>query len=138
MSILLTPTELSMFRNAPEDELVDLAIDLDVPVPEEIDLSGLLDAVVRNLAGLGQREGLPYSDYDKDDLEALNANELRAIAKLNGVNPEATAEEQVMALLKTGKKIYKIYRKTRPKSQIPMYLPMLLAALARHLVAQSD
>jgi hypothetical protein len=126
-----------MFRNAPEDELVDLAIDLDVPVPEEIDLSGLLDAVVRNLADLGQREGLPYSAYDKDDLEALNTDQLRAIAKLNGVNPVLAPEEQVMALLKTGKKIYKSYRKTRPKSQIPMYLPMLLAALARHLVAQS-
>ena len=59
-----------MFQNAPEDELVDLAIDLDVPVPAGIDLAGLLDAVVRNLADLAQREGLPFSPYDKEDLEA--------------------------------------------------------------------
>jgi hypothetical protein len=138
MSILLTPEEMSMFRNAPEDELVDLAVDLDIPVPEEIDLVGLLDAVVRSLAALGQREGLPYSPYDEGDLEALAPAELGAIAKLNGIPADTEPKMQVTALLKTGKKIYKQYRKTRPKSQIPMYLPMLLAPLARHLVGQSD
>ena len=60
-----------MFQNAPEDDLVDLAIDLDVPVPEEIDLAGMLDSVVRNLADLGKREGLPFSRYDQEDLEQL-------------------------------------------------------------------
>lgn len=138
MSELLTPHELSMFQNAPEDELVDLAIDLDVPVPAEIDLGGLLDAVVRNLADLAQREGLPFSPYDHDDLEALAEHELRAIAELNGVDVNADSARQIQGLLKTGKKVYKTYRKTRPKSQIPMYLPMLLSALARYLVAQKS
>lgn len=138
MSELLTPHELSMFQNAPEDELVDLAIDLDVPVPAEIDLGGLLDAVVRNLADLAKREGLPFSSYDNDDLEALAEHELRAIAELNGVDVNADSARQIQGLLKTGKKVYKTYRKTRPKSQIPMYLPMLLSALARYLVAQKS
>ena len=138
MSELLTPEEVAMFHNAPEEELVDLAIDLDVPVPEEIDLEGMLDAVVRNLASLGQREGLPFSRYDKDDLEQLEETERSAIAKLNGVDPNANADAQISALLKTGSKIYKIYRKSRPKSQIPLYLPMLLAPLARHLVSGTD
>ncbi len=136
VSELLTPHELSMFQNAPEDELVDLAIDLDVPVPAEIDLGGLLDAVVRNLASLAQREGLPFSAYDEDDLKALGEYELRAIAELNGVDINTDGPRQIQGLLKTGKKVYKTYRKTRPKSQIPMYLPMLLAALARYLVSQ--
>ena len=138
MSELLTPHELSMFQNAPEDELVDLAIDLDVPVPAEIDLGGLLDAVVRNLADLAQREGLPFSTYDRDDLQALEEHELRAIAELNGVDVGMGSARQIQGLLKTGKKVYKTYRKTRPKSQIPMYLPMLLSALARYLVAQKS
>ena len=125
-----------MFRNAPEEELVDLAIDLDVPVPEEIDLDGMLDAVVRSLAALGEREGLPFSVYDKDDLELLSETERSAIARLNGVKEDASSSAQISGLLKTGGKIYKMYRKTRPKSQIPMYLPMLLAPLARHLVAE--
>ncbi len=136
MSKLLTPHELSMFQNAPEDELVDLAIDLDVPVPAEINLGGLLDAVVRNLADLAQREGLPFSPYDKEDLEGLAEHELRAIAELNGVDSSGDGAKQIQGLMKTGKKVYKVYKKTRPKSQIPMYLPMLLPALARYLVAQ--
>ena len=138
MSELLTPEELSMFQNVPEDELVDLAIDLDVPVPEEIDLEGMLSAVVRNLASLGQREGLPFSRYDREDLEQLGELERGAIAKLNGVDPNAKASVQISGLLKTGQKIYKMYRKTRPKSQIPMYLPMLLNPLAHHLVRGAD
>ena len=138
MSEMLTPEELSMFQNVPEDELVDLAIDLNVPVPEEIDLEGMLGAVVRNLAALGEREGLPFSRYDREDLEQLNEMERSAIAKLNGVDPNAQASAQISALLKTGAKIYKMYRKTRPKSQIPLYLPMLLSPLARHLVRGSD
>ena len=123
-----------MFQNAPEDDLVDLAIDLDVPVPEEIDLAGMIDSVVRNLADLGKREGLPFSRYDKEDLEQLAEMERSAIAKLNGVDPNADANTQIAGLLKTGAKIYKTYRKTRPKSPIPLYLPMLLSPLARHLV----
>ena len=134
MSKLLTPEEFSMFQNAPEDDLVDLAIDLDVPVPEEIDLASMLDAMVRNLADLGKREGLPFSRYDQEDLEQLQQTERSAIAKLNGVDPNIDGDAQISGLLKTGAKIYKTYRKTRPKSQIPLYLPMLLSPLARHLV----
>jgi len=123
-----------MFQNAPEDDLVDLAIDLDVPVPEEIDLAGMMDSVIRNLASLGEREGLPFSRYDREDLEQLGEMERSAIAKLNGVDPNANAASQISGLLKTGAKVYKTYRKARPKSQIPLYLPMLLIPLARHLV----
>lgn len=138
MNDLLTPEELAMFQNVPEEELVDLAIDLDVPVPEEIDLKGMLDTIIHQLVDLGEREGLPYSAYDIEDLEALDEYELRAIAKLNGIVNEADSKSTIRGLLKSGKKVYKIYRKTRPKSQIPMYLPMLLAPLARHLVTQGS
>ena len=138
VSELMTAHELSMFQNAPEDELVDLAVDLDVPVPEEINLGGLLDACVRSLADLGKREGLPFSDYDKEDLLALSEAELRAISVLNGVDTIEDETKRVPLTIKNGKKIYKMWRKTRSKSQIPMYLPMLLPALARHLVSESD
>ena len=138
MSNLLTPDELAMFQNAPEDELVDLAIDLDVPVPEEIDLGSMLDSMVRNLAALAEREGLPFSRYDREDLEQLGEMERSAISRLNGVDHTGSANKQISGLLKTGSKVYKVYRKTRPKSQIPMYLPMLLAPLARHLVNGED
>ena len=137
MPDLLTPTELAMFEHAPEDELVDLAIDLDVPVPAEIDRTGLLNACVKNLADLGEREGLPFSDYDRSDLEELDEWGLNAIAALNGVDKNLDKSKKVSLLLKTGKKKYKLWRKQRPKSQIPIYLPMFLAPVARHLVQRN-
>ncbi|MGB0640349.1 MAG: hypothetical protein ACPGTU_13490 [Myxococcota bacterium] len=138
MSNLLSPEELIMFGRAPEDEIVDLAIDLDVPVPEQIDLAGLLSECVRNLATLGRAEGLPYSPYDREDLENLTDIERSAIAGLNGVDPKLDSAQQIDRILKTGKKIYKTYKKNRPNSQIPLYLPMLLAPLARYLVEDSN
>jgi hypothetical protein len=138
VSNLLSPEELIMFGRAPEGEIVDLAIDLDVPVPEQIDLPGLLSSCVQNLARVGRAEGLPYSPYDREDLENLTDIERSAIAVLNGVDPRLDSKQQIDRLLKTGKKIYKIYKKTRPSSQIPLYLPMLLAPLARYLVEETD
>ena len=138
MSDLLTSKELAMFENAPEDELVDLAIDLDVPIPAEIDRTGLLSACVQNIADLGEREGLPFSDYDRTDLEELDERELNAIAALNGIDSSLDTEKKVALLLKTGKKKYKMWRKQRPKSQIPIYLPMFLAPVARHLVQRKS
>ena len=107
-----------MFQNAPEDDLVDLAIDLDVPVPEEIDLAGMLDSIVRNLADLGKREGLPFSRYDQEDLEQLEQTERSAIAKLNGVDPSADVDTQISGLLKTGARST---RRTERRGQSPKY-----------------
>ncbi len=132
MTILLTPEELGMFANAPEDELVDLSVDLDVMVPEEIDRPQLLSACIRNLAELAAQEGLPFSPYDEEDLAALSQGELEAVARLCGVTPGAKSET-VERILKAGKKVYKRYRKHRPRSQVPLYLPMLLAPLARYI-----
>ena len=84
---------------------------------------------------MGRREGLPFSDYDKEDLTYLCDAELNAIAALNGVSIELDRTKKVQLLLKTGKKNYKVWRKARPKSQIPIYLPMLLNAVARLLVS---
>jgi hypothetical protein len=107
-------------------------------VPEEIDLSGLLSACIRNLASLAKAEGLPFSHYDREDLENLTDVQRGAIARLNGVDTKLDSKQQIDRLLKTGKKNYKVYKKTRPSSQIPMYLPMLLTPLARYLVGEID
>jgi hypothetical protein len=135
MTLVLTPEELTMFENAPEDELVDLAIDLDVIVPDEIVREQLLTACVHKLKDLAQREGLPLSPYDAEELAQLSQDELNAVARLCGLTPGEKAET-IERMLKAGKKVYKIYRQHRRRSQVPMYLPMLLAPLAR-LVADT-
>ena len=134
MSVLLTPEELALFVNAPEDDLVDLAVDLDVLVPDEIVRAQLLSACIQSLAALAQREGLPLSPYDYEDQADLAASERNALARLCGLEP-GEKEETIDRMLKAGKRVYKIYKKHRKRSQIPLYLPMLLAPLARLLAA---
>lgn len=137
MTALLTTEELAMFDNAPEDDLVDLAIDLDVLVPDEIVRAQLLSACVQSLRELAEREGLPFSPYDAEDLRALSPDELNAVARLCGHVP-GEQEETIERMLKAGKKVYKIYRKHRRRSQIPLYMPMLLAPLARLVAGDGD
>ena len=137
MTILLNSDELAIFENAPEDDLVDLAIDLDVMVPNEIVRAQLLSACVKSLRDLAQREGLPFSPYDAEDLDALTQDELDGVARLCGIQPGKKAET-IERMLKAGKKVYKIYRKHRKRSQVPLYLPMLLAPLARLVATGED
>ncbi len=135
---ILTPEEIATFARVPEEELVDLSVDLDVPVPEEIVRATLLQAVLMSMYDLAKRDGLPFSEYDREDLAKLDNIELRSIAHLCRVRKPANNHDAlVKQVVKAGKKVYKQYRKYRPNSQIPMYLPMLLVPLAR-LAAQGE
>ena len=95
-------------------------------IPEAIVLPELLQHVVVALTQLARRDGLPFSPYDKEDLEALPADHFRALASACGSSTD------LRSFLKAGQRVYKGYRKTRPKSQIPLLLPMFLPAVARH------
>jgi len=121
-----TPEEMSMFRQIPEGDLVELACELDMAVPEVVNRRELLDHIVVALTQLARREGLPFSSYDRDDLEALPPDHFRALASACGVTPD------MKAFLKAGQKVYKGYRKTRANSPIPLLLPTFLPAVARH------
>ncbi len=125
MSATLFPEEIRILANIPEGDLIDLAAELDVAVPEQIDRVALTVTILERLAALGKQEGLPLSDYDRDDLEALPEEHRRALATLLGVPAD------VSGMLKAGKKVYRVYRKTRPRSPVALLLPMLLGPLAR-------
>ena len=127
MDILLSVEELDYFSGIPEVELVDLAIELDIPVGEEIVRGQLLSQALRALADLARREGLPLSPYDHDDLVALDPEHRRALARALG------SDADPVAMIKNGKKVFKRYKKHNPRSQVPLLLPMLLPALARCL-----
>ncbi len=123
---LLGDNELELLKNIPEGDLIALAAELDMAVPEVVVLPELLGQIVMALAQLARREGLPFSRYDKPDLEALPADHFRGLASACGVSSD------LRGFLKAGEKVYKVYRKTRPNSQIPLLLPMFLPAVARH------
>lgn len=129
MSPILTADELSTFEHIPETDLVDLAIELDIPVGESIARADLLDQAVIALSTLARQQGLPFSPYDHDDLDALHPEHLGALAHALGVDPSAKA------IIRTGRRVYRRYRKNNSRSQVPLQLPMLITALARYLAA---
>jgi hypothetical protein len=136
---LLTATELKAFDQVPEADLVGLSVDLNVPVPDEIDRERLLNVIVRHLVTLGKRDGLPFSEYDREDLGRLGSTELRSIAILSKIKrPSSDHQALVGQIVKAGKKVYKRYTKYNPGNQIPMFLPMLLIPLARLASETSD
>lgn len=122
---LFTEPELQLFRQLPEGDVVDLAAELDIAVPESIELAALMGRALHALLDRARTEGLPLSDYDRDDLAALSGAELAALGQALGAAPS------VDALLKRGHKVYKMYRRKRSRSQVPLMVPLLLGPLAR-------
>lgn len=126
MSFVLQETELGPLSLIPDVDLADLAVELDMVPAEVIDRRALLQEAVPRLLDLARREGLPFSKYDQDDLDELPEAHRRALARAMG------CDESVDAMLKTGAKVYKNYRRNRKTSQVPLLLPLLLKPLARH------
>lgn len=120
-----TPQESAALENLPHSELVDLAVELDLVVPARIERMSLLGDVVVALAERARTEGLPLSPYDREDLEALPAQDRAALARLIGQT------DNVDAILKACQKVTKRYRSERPRSAVALMLPSLIAPLAR-------
>lgn len=130
MAFELTDEEYRLVEFLPEEDLVDLAVELDIPVGEVIDRRSVLDLCVVAFGDLAQREGLPFSEYDREDLEQLPPSQRSALARRLGVG------DSVGAILKSGRKLYKVYRRSRERSQVPMVLPSLLGPVCRNLAEQ--
>lgn len=122
---VLTDQERQGFEYLQDKDLADWAVDLDLMPAAEIDRIGLVEQLVPRLLKLAQREGLPFSKYDADDLNELPPEHRRALARAMGW------KEDTRSMVKAGEKVWKVYRKNRPGSQIPLMLPVLLKALAR-------
>lgn len=122
----LSDSEFAGFQMLPEADLADLAVELEVVPEAEIDARGLLSDLVVRIFDRAQSEGLPFSKYDRDDLEALPETHRKALAAAMGW------PNDVNGMLKQGGKIYKEYRKTHINSQVAVMLPLLIGAVARH------
>ena len=127
MTFELTDAEYRLVEFLPEEDLVDLAVELDIPIGEVIDRRSVLDLCAVAFGELASREGLPFSEYDREDLEQLPAAHRAALARCLGVS------DSVAAILKAGRKLYKVYRRSRERSQVPMVLPSMLGAVCRNL-----
>lgn len=126
-SRVITDDEWAVLRRIPEPDLVELAVDLDFLVPAVIEPRGLLNECIQRILERGQREGLPFSKYDHDDLASLPPDHLAAIARLQGLPADAS----VHRVLRAGRKVYRTYQAQRPDNPVALLLPTLLPALAR-------
>lgn len=131
MPSFFTASERTMLANMPENDIVELAAELSVSVPETIQREELMQKVIVELARHVRVNGLPLSRYDADDLEALSPVELAGLARMVGVSAS------VPELLKAGKRAYKAYRNRKATSPIPLMVPTLLAPLARYAASKS-
>jgi len=131
MSSLFTPSERAMLANMPENDIVELAAELDVSVPAVIKRVELMEQVIVELARHARVNGLPLSKWDEEDLRDLSPRELTGLARLVGTS--ATVDD----LLKSGKRAYKAYAKRKATSPIPLMVPTLLAPLARYAADQT-
>jgi len=131
MSFALNPTEMQTLAMVPDQELAAMAADLSLLPDEEIDRKAMVEAMIPRLLAVAKMEGLPFSKYDADDLEELPTHHREALAKAMGWSTS------VRAMLRAGGKVYKIYRKERTNSQIPLMLPLMLPMLARYAAEAS-
>ena len=127
MNFEFTEAEYEALAGLPIEVIVDLAAELDIVAPEKINRRELLEHCVLGILSFSTEHGLPFSKYDRDDLEALNKEQLSAIAQLQGLAPTAS----VRAILRRGQRVYKSYQAKRNDHPIPTMLPMLLTAVAR-------
>jgi len=77
----LNATEMAMLDNLPEDNIIELAAELDLLIPESIQRADLLARAVQGILARAMEEGLPFSKYDRDDLEQLPPAHLKALAE---------------------------------------------------------
>jgi hypothetical protein len=127
MSDLIQPADHPLLRAIPERDLVEMAVDLDIFIPAQIDRMQMVKQCVLAIVDRGRLEGLPFSQYDQDDLDALPADERSAIAVLMGLSAGASTAR----ILKKGQRVYRSYQKHRPDNATALLLPTLLSLIAR-------
>jgi hypothetical protein len=126
---MFTDREWEMLAGLPEEDLVSLAVELDIVAPEQIDARALLERCLVSMLERATTEHLPFSKYDQDDLAALPPDQLAAIARLQGT------PANVPAIMKVGRTVFKAMEKRKAGNAIALMLPLLLSPLARAAIA---
>ena len=126
MAFDFSEREWELLKGLPVRQIVELAADLEIVAPAEIDRRNLLSLCVPRIVARARVEGLPFSKYDREDLEALPPELLAAIADLQQVRTPS-----VNNVIRAGERVYRRYQNERPASPVAMCLPMMLTAVAR-------
>ena len=125
---LVTDVEWESLARLPVRDLVELAADLGLVAPAEVDGRALVEQCLPALREWIQSYGLPVSKYDREELQNLPASQLRALGRLCGL--EAVS---VRRLIRDGTRTVNKLGKMQHYESIVMMLPMLLTAIARYV-----
>lgn len=128
MSFALTDDEWEILSRVPTEDLVQLAAELDLLVPEQVDGRTLVNLCVPLIVERGRRHHLPFSKYDLDDLRELSAADLAVLAEVQGLTPRATVQD----VLKVGERAYRSRQSGRNRLDPFAYMiPILLTPIVR-------
>lgn len=123
----LTDAEWSVLAGLTPDDLVDLAVRLDVVIPANPEPRALLEATLPRLIAAYRSRGVPLSQYDHEDVAALSAQERATLASLQGLGAKASVR-QIMAV---GAKAYKSWSPRGTHHPVPFLTPVLLKPMLR-------
>ena len=90
MAFCFTDEEWALLSRLPESDLIDLATDLDICPPVEIDPRPLLESCVPRIVERARQEGLPFSKYDLEALEAWQKEQITHMAA-TGISDPASS-----------------------------------------------
>jgi hypothetical protein len=123
----LTESEWALVASVPLDDLVALAVNLDIVLEADFDRRQALEQCIPRIVARAREEGLPLSAYDRGDVEELSEAGRAALAALLRTRPTTDA------ILKAGAKVYKARLKLQPSGHDPYayMIPLLLGPIVR-------
>ena len=122
-----TSEEWSALAALPDDDVVRLATHLDFAPPEEIDARQLLEQCMPKLVDELEKNGIPLTKYDHDDLTAFDERQRRALAHLLRLR----GTPSVRTLVRAGTRVTRSYQKKMLNDAIPYMVPLLLTPVVR-------
>lgn len=128
MTFALRDSEWELLSSVPVDDLVGLAAELDILVPAEVNARQLIDLCVPRMVERARKDGLPFSKYDREDIEALSKEQVQALHKMLGLWGRASAS----SILRAGGRAYKARKRIKPGHDPYAYMiPVLLNPIVR-------
>jgi len=122
-----TEPEWTAIRSLPVDDVIQLATHLDLAPPEDIDKRQVLERCIPRLVDRLQRDGIPLTKYDTEDIQALTEPQRRAMGRLLGLRGTPSAR----SILRSGVKVTRAYQKQVLNDTIPYMTPILLGPIIR-------
>lgn len=128
----LNDEEWHILQGIPREDVVELAICLDMAPSKEVDARQLLGMCIPRLLRLLQERGVPLTRYDAADLEELAPDERATLGRIMGL----TGSTSTRALLRSGARASKTYQREPALQPVVYMLASLWRPLLRHASSQ--